>query len=136
MVGPVEELKILSPENMYTPPEETKSVTLSGNIDQKDSVLDYSVDKDGYTFFMNFYDRLGNSFMGKINVMRSETDDSVYSVKVGDILDANGKSILVNETVDANGNTVYSSSGQYLNFGGVDLTGVFHSIHFEYFQYP
>lgn len=118
----VQELKLMTPENTFSTPTATTAVTLSGNVDKKDTNVAYSTDGSGYPILVSFYDNTGSLFTAKLSVMQaSETDPNNYTVRVTDIMDANGKSILKREVPDENGNTTYESTDQYISFGGEDL---------------
>ena len=118
----VQELKLMTPENTFSTPTATRAVTLSGNVDKKDTNVAYSADGSGYPISVSFYDNTGSLFTAKLSVMQaSETDPNNYTVRVADIMDANSKSILKREVPDENGNTTYESTDQYISFGGEDL---------------
>ncbi|MCR5797213.1 MAG: flagellar hook-basal body complex protein [Eubacterium sp.] len=119
----VDAIKLMSPENQNIDPQSTSAVTLSGNIDSKDPLVQYDVNGDGYPIAMGFYDSLGNYYTAKLTTMKSnETTDTEYSLGVSDILDNNGVSILKQETLDEAGNKTYVSTEQYVNFAGNDLS--------------
>lgn len=119
----VSELKLMTPENIYSDPNATTAVTLSGNIDKKDSNVQYSADGKGYTISMGFYDNTGNLFTAKMQLMQvSETDKDNYTVTISDIFDAKNKSILRKEVIDGSGNVTYETTGQYISFGGEEFT--------------
>lgn len=114
----VDALNLMSPENQNAEPSATTDVTLSGNIDSKDKDVTYSVDGAGYPISVSFYDNVGNLFTAKLSVMKSnDTTDNEYTVGITDIMDSKG-SILKQATVDGSGNTVYTSTNQYVAFGG------------------
>ncbi|WP_026835633.1 flagellar hook protein FlgE [Eubacterium xylanophilum] len=119
----VDTIKLMSPENKNIDPQSTSAVTLSGNIDSKDPLVQYDVNGAGYPIAMGFYDSLGNYYTAKLTTMKSnETTDTEYSLGVSDILDNNGVSILKQETLDEAGNKTYVSTEQYVNFAGNDLS--------------
>ncbi len=112
-------LQLMSPENQNAEPAATTNVTLSGNIDSKDKQVTYSADGAGYPISVSFYDNVGNLFTAKLSVMKANaTTDNEYTVGITDIMDSKGNSILKQATVDASGNTVYSTTNQYVSFGG------------------
>ncbi len=118
----VQELKLMTPENTFSTPTATTAVTLSGNVDKKDTNVAFSADGSGYPISVSFYDNTGSLFTAKLSVMQaSATDPNNYTVRVADIMDANSKSILKREVEDENGNTTYESTDQYISFGGEDL---------------
>ena len=112
-------LQLMSPENQNAEPAATTNVTLSGNIDSKDKQVTFSADGAGYPISVSFYDNVGNLFTAKLSVMKANaTTDNEYTVGITDIMDSKGNSILKQATVDASGNTVYSTTNQYVSFGG------------------
>ena len=101
----VSPLGIETPGNLTVPPEATSANYFTGNIDKTNS----DVTGDGLVTSMTIYDKQGYSYTVKYNIQQSDTDDSLYTVTVTDIIDSTNKSILT-----ANG-------GQYdvqLNNGG------------------
>lgn len=116
-------LTLMGGEWAYSDPEATTHVELQGNIDGNDELVQFSEDGTGYPISFSFYDNVGNLYTAKLSVMKaSETDDSVFSVKVTDVLGSDGKSVLRRESLDENGNPTYESTEQYLNFNGEDLS--------------
>ncbi|MCH5251981.1 MAG: flagellar hook-basal body complex protein [Lachnospiraceae bacterium] len=116
-------LNLMGGENAYSNPTATTQATMSGNIDREDPLVAYSEDGSGYITSVNFFDNLGNSYQAKLSIMKaSDETDSVYTVKVVDVLGPDGKSILKKETTDDNGNPIYESTEQTINFGGEDLS--------------
>ena len=116
-------LQLMGGENAYSNPKPTTEVTMTGNVDREDTNVAYSEDGAGYITSANFYDNLGNLYQAKMSIMKSsEETDSVYTVKLVDILGPDGKSILKKSTTDENGNTIYEPTEQTLNFGGQDLS--------------
>ncbi len=112
-------LKLMTPDNTYSEPTATTAVTLSGNVDKKDSQVAYNADGSGYPLSINFYDNLGNGYTAKFSVMQVEGKTDEYTVKLNDLLDSNSKSILKKPVVDPDtGNTTYETTGQKLNFAG------------------
>ena len=86
----VSPLSIMSPDKLYSAPEATTEVTLSGNIDQNDTQI-----TDGRIVQMGFYDSLGNKYNAKLSIAQTTTDKSSYAVSLSDIVDANGESVFV-----------------------------------------
>jgi flagellar hook protein FlgE len=52
----------------------------------------------------------------------NDTTNNEYSVGISDIMDSKGNSILKQEETDDQGNPVYSSTEQYINFAGEELS--------------
>ncbi|MCR5683845.1 MAG: flagellar hook-basal body complex protein [Lachnospiraceae bacterium] len=103
----VSELRVMSPDNLYTPPEATTNTYMTGNIDYKDTQLQTDT---GKSTTMSFYDNLGQSYMAVMNIKQSEENYNVYNVTITDILDSQGNSIFVRKTVEDDGSITYSAS--------------------------
>ncbi len=116
----VSPLKIMSPENLYSEPEATSAVYISGNIDGKDTQL---TSETGVVVNIPFYDNLGNSYTADLRITQTD-DNNIYNVSVTDIKDSDGQSIFVAKTVDATtGDVTYSASAiNSFTFGGVSYT--------------
>lgn len=114
----VSALKIMSPENVYSAPEATTDVYVSGNIDQKDEQI--AAGASGKVVNLSFYDNLGQAYNAKLVLKQDATDPSQYTVELDDITDSNGDSILSK----SNGATppVYAGTGFTVAFGGASYT--------------
>ncbi|MDF2800152.1 MAG: hypothetical protein K0S61_55 [Anaerocolumna sp.] len=110
----VSALKIMAPENLYSAPQATTNVYVSGNIDMKDEQI--ASGAAGKVVNLSFYDNLGQAYNAKLVVKQSATDPSQYTTKLEDITDANGQSLFAK----SNGATppVYSGTGYTVAFGG------------------
>ena len=106
--GPVSNLNIMSPENMYTNPEATTAGYLSGNIDRTDSQI--APGSAGRTFQMNFYDNLGYEYTAKFVMKQSKNSDNAYNIELKDIL-KDGKSIMYNAEKKDDGSIEYTTTG-------------------------
>ncbi|MGP1612226.1 MAG: flagellar hook-basal body complex protein, partial [Catonella sp.] len=106
--GPVSNLNIMSPENMYTDPEATKASYISGNIDKTDTQM--ASGSAGRTFQMNFYDKLGYKYTAKFVIKQSSVSDNAYNIELKDIL-RDGKSIMYTEKKNDDGSTEYTPTG-------------------------
>ena len=109
----VSDLRVMAPDNLYTPPEATTNTYMTGNIDYKDTQLTTAT---GKSTTMSFYDNLGQSYMAVMNITQSEESTNLYNVKITNILDAKGDSIFVKKTVEDDGSITYSASDQYTSF--------------------
>lgn len=87
----VSALKIMSPNNLYSPPEATRAVYFSGNIDSADKAFESVTGK--LTAF-SFYDALGRSYTVNIRLTQNETLKNSYNGTITDIVDSTGKSVL------------------------------------------
>lgn len=118
MAGP---LNLMGGENAYSNPNATTAISLSGNVDQKDPLVAYSTDGEGYPIAVSFYDNLGNLCTAKYSIIQTSADSTnTYSVRLSDILGPDGKSILKRKD-EATGD--YVSTEQPINFNELDLGG-------------
>jgi flagellar hook protein FlgE len=114
-------LQLMSPENSYSDPKATSSVTLSGNVDEEDPLVANGA--SGYPISVSFYDNRGNLCTAKLSLTQiNDTDTNKYTVAITDIMGSDGKSILKQQTTDANGNPIYESTEQYIKFNDEELT--------------
>ena len=121
----VSELKVRSPETSFVAPEATENVYFSGNIDYKDAQLRSDT---GKTSTISFYDKLGQSYMGILEMRPAVGADGLasedtYDLVISDILDSSGLSIFVNPPADpdapvGNGNDYTLKQGWGIDFGG------------------
>ena len=122
----VKPLKLMGGENAYSEPNATTSVTLSGNVDQKDKQVAFSEDGVGYPIPVGFYDNLGNLCCAKLSIIQTAVDsNNTYTVRVDDILGPDSKSLLKRKD-EATGN--YVSTEQVINFNGIDLGGTNYTV--------
>lgn len=122
----VSTLNLMGGENAYSDPNATTKVSLSGNVDQKDPLVAYSADGAGYPMAVSFYDNLGNLCTAKLSIIQTSADaPNTYSVRLHDVLGADGKSILKKKD-DATGN--YISTEQVINFNEIDLGGTNYTV--------
>lgn len=139
----VQDLDVMSAENMYYEPTETSNVTLKGNIDKMDPQLTVTqsadadttvVTDDGYPVTFSFFDELGQLYSVKMYVYAQKTDDAAgggddtaaltnYSVSLADVYDENGDSIFIKQgEVGDDGLPTYTASGVEISFGGFIFT--------------
>ena len=119
-------LNLMGGENAYSDPNATTDVSLSGNVDQKDPLVAYSADGAGYPMAVSFYDNLGNLCTAKYSIIQTSADSTnTYSVRLHDILGADGKSILKRKD-EASGD--YVSTEQPINFSELDLGGTNYTV--------
>lgn len=141
----VKDLKVMSPENMYYPPEPTKNVVLQGNINKTDKDLvfqqsaDFAVEKGVYTT-VSFFDNLGQLFTAKLCITSiknsgatvdtdTEADEdgvstatTSYLVMLSDVYDEDGNSIFVKTTTDEDGNESFVPTGATVTLGSATYT--------------
>jgi len=75
--GAVQKLQLLSPTNLYSEPEATTDVTLSGNIDKDENHLDPG--EGGYPVEVEIFDSLGYVYKVPLTLQNSGVDN-VYNV--------------------------------------------------------
>lgn len=90
----VSALRIMTTENMTYPPEATKSARISGIIDKNDTNVNAAA---GKIMNLEFYDNQGYKYTAKLSV-HSTKDDGKFTVKLDDILDSKGKTVLPDPT--------------------------------------
>ncbi|MBR5421314.1 MAG: flagellar hook-basal body complex protein [Lachnospiraceae bacterium] len=91
----VSPLRILSAENMTSPPQVTSRANMSGIIDK----MDPQVLGDGKIINLQIYDNLGYSYTARYSV-QSTDEEGVYALTLEDLRDANNDSVL--DKYDAN----------------------------------
>lgn len=112
-------LNLMGGENAYSNPNATTDISLSGNVDQNDPLVAFSTDGEGYPIAVSFYDNLGNLCTAKFSIIQTSVDSSnTYSVRLSDILGADGKSLLKRKD-EATGD--YISTEQPIIFNELDL---------------
>lgn len=111
----VSPLQLMSPGNMYSPPEATTEAYVSGNIDKKDT----EVVEDGRIVTVSFYDSLGTSYTARMKVKQTADKDNEYEMTLDDVVDAKGNSIFSKKKADG---TYEASAITTVKFGGVDYT--------------
>ena len=90
-------LQLMGGENAYSAPNSTKDITLKGNIDSNDSQLNFTAadQMTGYPVSISFYDKLGSLNTAKFVIHKSsDASDSLYTLKLTDVLGSDGKSLL------------------------------------------
>lgn len=90
----VSALRVMTTENMTYPPEATKSARISGIIDKNDTNVNAAA---GKIMNLEFYDNQGYKYTAKLSV-HSTKDDGKFTVKLDDILDSKGKTVLPDPT--------------------------------------
>ena len=90
----VSALRIMTTENMTYPPEATKSARISGIIDKNDTNVNAAA---GKIMNLEFYDNQGYKYTAKLSVHSTKTDGQ-FTVKLDDILDSKGKTVLADKS--------------------------------------
>ncbi len=120
-------LTVMSPEQLYSDPEATTDVYLSGNIDQNSVQL---TESSGYPLSVGFYDKIGNYYNASFAVKQAATEEgegnalakNIYTVELKNITDESGNSILVTSTTGDDGKPVYALNETVnINFAGVQV---------------
>lgn len=106
----VSPLYIMSPDNLYAPPEATSAAHIFGNIDKNDTQI--ASNATGKMVNLSFYDNMGHSYKADLRVRQSADNTNNYNVDVLDVKDETGQSIFVIKEVDpTSGNVTYKASG-------------------------
>ncbi|MBQ9120666.1 MAG: flagellar hook protein FlgE [Lachnospiraceae bacterium] len=116
----VSPLRVMSPENMYAPPEATTNVYVSGNIDSNDTQIAFGT--EGRVVNVQFYDQLGNLYSAAFTITQDEAPENtnLYAVKLRNVYDASGESVFVNKIENEDGTITYESTPiTSFNFGVV-----------------
>ncbi len=93
----VSPLRVMSAENMTSPPESTKNANVSGVIDKNDT----NVSSDnGYAMSLSFYDNLGYQYTAKFAVRTVDGDEGTYSVELTNIYDDENNDILADKLAE------------------------------------
>ncbi|MBR6228249.1 MAG: flagellar hook-basal body complex protein [Eubacterium sp.] len=97
-------LQLMGGENAYSAPNPTTDITMKGNLDQNDAQLNNitatgttvsETQMTGFPISVGFYDKLGGLNTAKFVAFKSSlTSDTEYSLKLVDILDSDGASLL------------------------------------------
>ncbi len=87
----VSPLRVMSAENMTSPPEATENANVSGVIDKNDTNVNSD---DGYAMSLSFYDNLGYQYTAKFAVRATDGDNGAYSVELSNIYDDDNNDIL------------------------------------------
>ena len=126
----VKDLVVMDAETVYYPPEETRAVTMTGNIDPNDPDLAGLVtdgNKAGEVMTFSFFDNLGAQYSVKLRVTKNNAASinglSAYDVRVIDVLNSDSESIFVKKTVAASGAVEYSASAARITWGGKLIGG-------------
>lgn len=110
----VKDLKVMSTDNMYSPPEATKCATISGNVDPNDSKLDKDTGS-GQIITFSFFDNIGEAYTVKVQIKQSDPAKAEYVMAVADVMGSDGKSIFVTKKED--GTYDKKSTGAKVKFG-------------------
>lgn len=115
-------LRIMTPENMFYPPAATTRATVSGIVDKNDTDIN---SPDGRVMNLEFYDNQGYKYTARLSVHKDSAVTDQFYVKLDDILDSKGESIMGLNAVGPDGTTQPVSN--LIKFNpkeGTDTTGV------------
>ena len=87
----VSPLRLMTGKNMTYPPEATTKATVDGVIDKYDT--DVNSD-DGRVMNLEFFDNQGYKYTAKLSVHAIDGDKGQFYVKLDNVLDSDGKSIM------------------------------------------
>ncbi|MCR5357729.1 MAG: flagellar hook-basal body complex protein [Lachnospiraceae bacterium] len=101
-------LKIMSPENMVSEPEQTREAYITGIIDKNSTTVSST---SGQVMNISFYDNLGYSYVAKFSLfnyketgtppVKEEYEEGVYRLKLSDIVDATTNESVLSPSVTA-----------------------------------
>ena len=140
----VSALRVMTTENMTYPPEATKSARISGIIDKNDTNVNATA---GKIMNLEFYDNQGYKYTAKLSV-HSTNDAGKFTVKLDDILDSKGTSVLAdpaNASLQQNNATVTNpvlefdlKNGSFKNVGtaGANPAASTLTLHFDAAKFP
>lgn len=137
----VSALRIMTTENMTYPPEATKSARISGIIDKNDTNVNAAA---GKIMNLEFYDNQGYKYTAKLSV-HSTKDAGKFTVKLDDILDSKGTSVMVagkaslqQNKADVNDPVLEfnTNNGSFKNVGTAGGTESTLTLHFDTGTFP
>ncbi len=87
----VDKIDILGPENLYSEPDKTTNMNISGNIDITDPALKTA---NGHTILAKFYDSLGYTYTAEISIKYDATNHEYdFTFPADSIKDEDGNTI-------------------------------------------
>lgn len=103
----VSALRVMTLENMTYPAAATTSARIAGIIDKKDNDVNST---DGKIMNLEFYDNKGYKYTARLSVHAINGDTGDFYVKLDDVLDSDGKSIVpagtnIEDVINFNGTT-------------------------------
>lgn len=90
----VSPLRLMTGKNMTYPPASTTKATVDGIVDKFDTDIN---SEDGRVMNLEFFDNQGYKYTAKFSIHAINGDKGQFYVKLDDVLDSDGKSIMYNE---------------------------------------
>lgn len=139
----VSALRIMTEENLTYPPEATTAARITGILDKNDTNVNST---SGKIMNLEFYDNLGYKYTAKLSVHDADPtkDDGKYTVQLDDILDSNGKSVMVADKADLRQGTTTlapaalefsTENGKFKKVGNTDGNKAI-TLHFDDATFP
>ena len=126
----VSALRVMNAENLTYPPEATSDAIVSGIIDKFDTDVSST---SGRIMNLEFYDNQGYKYTARLSVHAidaANSDKGTFYVKLDDVLDSKGKSIMY----DADGKAI-TGYGDTIKFGDKLSIGGSEVVNAAYLQY-
>ena len=126
----VSALRVMNAENLTYPPEATSDALVSGIIDKFDTDVSST---SGRIMNLEFYDNQGYKYTARLSVHAidaANSDKGTFYVKLDDVLDSKGKSIMY----DADGKAI-TGYGDTIKFGDKLSIGGSEVVNAAYLQY-
>lgn len=114
----VSALRVMTLENMTYPAAATTSARIAGIIDKKDNDVNST---DGKIMNLEFYDNKGYKYTARLSVHAINGDTGEFYVKLDDVLDSDGKSIVPTGT-DIQDVITFNGGGEITDTNGNQIT--------------
>ena len=130
----VSALRVMNAENLTYPPEATSDALVSGIIDKFDTDVNST---SGRVMNLEFFDKQGYKYTARLSVHNLDGDKGKFYVKLDDILDSKGTSIMFKYDTDGKKTNELSDQGKKITFGGTikDKDGTTDIANAAYLQY-
>ncbi len=114
----VSALRIMTEKNMTYPAESTTQATVSGIVDKFDTDVNST---SGRIMNLEIYDNQGYMYTARLSVHAIDGDAGDFYVKLDDLLDSNGKSVMYEYDDQGLITDTKTALGEAITFGG-DIT--------------
>ncbi len=111
----VSALRIMTEENMTYPSEATTQATVSGVVDKFDTDVN---SPSGRIMNLEIYDNQGYMYTARLSVHAINGDNGEFYVKMDDLLDSNGKSVMYTYNDQGLRTDEKTDLGKAITFGG------------------